>query len=91
MKDFLSNEQRVDLKRQHRAERGRRHADRIKAILLLDKGWRYEQVAEVLLLDDSTIRDYENRFLNGGVKKLIEDGYRGKESKLTVEQEAEVV
>ena len=91
MKDFLSNGQRVDLKRQHRGERERRHADRIKAILLLDKGWCYEQVAEALLLDDSTIRDYENRFLGGGVKELVEDGYRGKESKLTVEQEVGLV
>ena len=91
MKDFLTNGQRVELRRQHRQERERRHADRIKAILLLDKGWSYEQFAEALLLDDSTLRDYESRFLCGGVKNLVEDGYQGKVSKLTAKQESVLV
>ncbi|TLD42154.1 MAG: hypothetical protein JETT_1551 [Candidatus Jettenia ecosi] len=49
MKDFLSLEQRKELRRVHKKERSRRTADRIKAILLLDSGWTYEQVAEALL------------------------------------------
>lgn len=59
MRDFLSLEQTKELRTVHKKERSCRNADRIRAILLLDSGWTCEQVAEVLLLDDQTIRNYE--------------------------------
>ena len=62
MNDKLTKKQRQDLRREHRQTRERRPADRIKAILLLDDGWTYEEIAEVLLLDDETIRRWENKF-----------------------------
>lgn len=37
---------------------GRREADRIKAVVLLDKGWTAAEVAEALLLDEDTVRNY---------------------------------
>lgn len=91
MKNFLSDNQRIEFRMHHRREFERRHADRIKAILLLDSGWSYERISEALLLDDSTIRSYESRFFSGGLQELLDDGYVGKSSKLTVEQEAELV
>ena len=39
-----------------------RIARRANAILLLDKGWSYAEVAEALLVDDSTIRDWLKAF-----------------------------
>lgn len=43
-----------DLKVQHKKERDGRIRDRIKAVLLINKGYTYQQVAEILLLDDDT-------------------------------------
>ncbi|MBE7546841.1 MAG: hypothetical protein HS127_06830 [Planctomycetia bacterium] len=46
MNPFLSEKTRIELKKVHKKEPHRHHADRIKAILLLDSGWSYEEVAE---------------------------------------------
>lgn len=55
MKGFLTETKREALKAQHRQEKNRRVADRIKAVLLSDKGWTYRQIAEALLIDEQTI------------------------------------
>ena len=55
MKEYLNQEEREALKAQHRQEKNRRVADRIKAVLLSDKGWTYRQIAEALLIDERTI------------------------------------
>lgn len=87
MKDFLSLEQRKELRRVHKKERSRRNADRIKGILLLDSGWTYEQVAAVLLLDDQTIRTYETTYQSRGLEALLSDTYLGCIAKFTLNQE----
>ncbi len=56
MKGFLSVQEREVLIESHRAEQVKRHADRIKTILLLDSGMVYEEISKILLLDESTIR-----------------------------------
>lgn len=84
---FLTDEQRVFLIRVHRAEKIRRYADRIKTILCLDDGMSYTEIARILLLDDSTVRDYEEQYRSGGLDELLLDGYRGGTAKLTAEQE----
>ena len=83
----LTKRQRADLKRLHRQAHGRRFADRIKAILLLDDGWSYSKVAEILLLDDQTIRNYEAVFSNQGTSGLLKTDYKGSIPNLSVEQE----
>ena len=40
-----------ELKAQHKKERDGRTRDRIKAVLLINKGYDYKQVADILLLD----------------------------------------
>jgi DNA-binding NarL/FixJ family response regulator len=55
---FLSDEERAQLKLQHKIERDGRIRDRIKAVLLYDKGWRPKQIAEALLISENTIRNY---------------------------------
>ncbi|ETZ04429.1 hypothetical protein [Holospora undulata] len=47
MQKFLKKEYRVTLRTQHRQEKNRRAADRIKAVLLSDKGWSYRQIARL--------------------------------------------
>ena len=53
---ILSPKKIQELKAQHKKEQNGRNRDRIKAVLLINAGYSYEQTAEILLLDDSTIR-----------------------------------
>lgn len=53
--NFLTENIRSSLKLQHRREKDRRTADRIKAVLLSDKGWTFRQISDALLLDEETV------------------------------------
>ena len=70
------------LKKAHRVARRKRDADRIKAIILLGTGWTIIEVAEVLLLDDETIRNYMKRYKSGELNELLNDNYKGYSGKL---------
>lgn len=87
MIDFLTAQEKAILLEAHRAERVKKKADRIKTILLLHEGMGYEQIAQVLFLDDNTIRRYEKRYRAGGLDDLLDDGYLGGTSKLDETQE----
>ena len=56
--NFLNNEQRATLRIQHKQERDGRVRDRIKAVLLYDKGWSPQQIAEALLISDQAVRNH---------------------------------
>jgi transposase len=56
MKKSLTTQERTALVIQHKSERDGRVRDRIKAVLLRDKGYSYTKIAEILLLDDETVR-----------------------------------
>ncbi len=86
MKDFLVSEEKRILRQAHRAERVKKKADRIKTILLLNEGWSYEQIAQALFLDDSTVRRYQTEYQAGGLDGLLDDNYIGGACKLTEEQ-----
>jgi transposase len=79
----LSEAQRIELRKQHKRERDKRICDRIKAVLLMDKGWSPCKIAEALMLDEVTIyrhiQDYKT--LN---KLKPENG--GSVEKLSLEQ-----
>jgi transposase len=47
-----------------------RLARRANALVLLDAGYNFKKVAEVLLLDDGTIRAWHQLFVEGGVEGL---------------------
>src|SRR3954470_115484 len=83
MKDFLPAQEVKNLKVAHRLEKDRKRADRIKTILFLHKGFSYPQIAELLLLDETTIRRYEKDYQRGGVAGLLEDHYHGSMGLLT--------
>lgn len=83
MKDFLTSEQIAEYKLKHKKVKFLKEGDRIKAILLLNKGFSYEEVAELLLIDDGTVRRWHRIFETEGMKTLLEDKYIGGISKLT--------
>jgi len=60
--NFLNAQEREGLKAQHRLERDGRIRDRIKAVLLYDKGWSVAAIAEALLLSDDAIRNHISEF-----------------------------
>jgi len=69
---FLSAEDRralTGLARDGLAEH--RVARRANAILLLDRGLKFEEVASVLFVDDSTVRAWLKAFNEGGVEELV--------------------
>jgi transposase len=90
--NFLSPEERADFLKSHRKERDGKIKDKIKAILLLDKGWSYNQIAEALFLDDQTLRNYKETYDKNKSKGLLETNYKGRISKLSItnKQELEV-
>ena len=71
-RNFLSAADRADLVaiakdglEEHRIAR------RANALILLDRGMRFEEVAKVLLIDDSTVRVWFKEFQEGGVEALV--------------------
>ena len=78
-KHFLSSEERALIRGQHRREKDGRSRDRLKAILLLDSGWSFETIAEVLLLDHNTIRRHYEKYTSDGIDGLILMNYKGRE------------
>jgi transposase len=88
MKGFLNQAQRDALKAQHRQEKNRRVADRIKAVLLSDKGWTYRQIAEALLIDEQTISRHVDEYKEDQ-KLTLSSG--GSMSKLSWVQSGELV
>ncbi len=83
MKNFLSPEQVRELKYAHRHERDKRLADRIKAVISLNAGFSFENIAAILLLDETTLRRYVEIFQEKGVGGLLELQYHGGTSHLS--------
>ena len=63
-------------------------ARRANAIVLLDQDWSCERVAEALLLDDDTVRNWHRAFERGGIEALKTFGHEGSSSHLSVDQES---
>lgn len=94
MQNFiLTTEQQFQLRLAHKRAKKESAslAYRINAILLLGTSWTLEQVSNALLLDIETLRSYVQKFQEGGVKKLLERNYSGKQRFLTDEQTIKLV
>jgi len=85
---FLNDDERAQLKAQHKKERDKRICDRIKAVLLYDKGWTLMQTAEALLLSDDAIRKHIKEY-KASRKLKPENG--GSEEKLSLKQSNELI
>ena len=91
MPDFrLTDKEIAALKAVHRKQRDRRLADRIKAVVLLGNGWSVSEAAEVLLLDETTIYHWLEKYQQGGTDELLTLCYSGKACSLTEKQQQEL-
>ena len=80
MNKILTKEERSKLLLQHKTERDKRIADRIKVVLLSDDNWSAESIAEALFIDDATVRRHLNSYKE---EKRIELNHKGSEPFLT--------
>ena len=87
MSQILTKEQVVLLKTTHKATKNKKLADKIKAILSLHAGYSYEDIAQILLLDEVTLRRYVKQFQSEGIEGLLECRYTGGVSALAEEQQ----
>jgi len=87
MKSFLSPDEIVILQEAHHAAREKRKADRIKTVLLLNQGYPYSEIAKILLLNDSTVREYFKEYQELKLDGLVEDNYSGSESFLSTKEQ----
>lgn len=85
MEKRLLKKEIAELKEIHRTVKDGRSRDRIKAILMLNKGYSNKEVAEVLLFDENTITEWKKRYLErkNSTGWLFNDyeGYTGKLTK----------
>ncbi|MDR1478010.1 MAG: hypothetical protein LBJ00_03625, partial [Planctomycetaceae bacterium] len=68
----------------------RKEADRVKVVVSLATGWSVSHVAEILLLDENTVRSYFDKYVHGGEDELLEFNYVGRQPMLTAKQEEEL-
>ena len=85
---FLDSESRRDLIELARdGSAAHRLARRANALVLLDKGMSFQSVAEVLLLDNGTIRSWYQLYQEDGIEGLASFGHEGGTCQLAVEQQ----
>jgi len=90
MPGILTDEQVRILKQAHKTIRDKKLADRIKAVLSLNAGYEYSQVAKILLLDEVTLRRYVKQYQEKGIEGLLEYRYAGGKTNLSVKQEEDL-
>lgn len=90
MNDFeLTAKKVAELKRLHRKLSHRKDADKVKTVLLLGTGWSPGQVAEILLLDEKTLRRYVQNYQQDPEGDFwLTTFYQGSQAKLSDEQTA---
>ena len=83
MENFqISPEKLQKLRREHRKAREKWVADRIKVVFLLGSGRPVADAAEVVMLDENTVRDYFQTWKSGGIQGLAQRHYRGRIARL---------
>lgn len=87
MGNFLTKPERRELLSELRRERNRKFADRIRVILLLDDGESIKDIARFLFMDEGSVRNYQKRYEEGGIEKLVNDHYVGRSAYLSDEQQ----
>ena len=83
VESFLNQKEKEILKKYHKEVGSRKLADRIKTILMLNDGYSYSQISEILLIDDTTARKYFEVYAEKGIDELLVMRYEGRDSKLS--------
>jgi transposase len=72
---FLNANEQTVLEEFHKVCLDKKMADRIKTILLINKGFTYKQIEEILLIDEKTINRYKNLYKNEGIDGLAANNH----------------
>jgi DNA-binding NarL/FixJ family response regulator len=78
MEKFLTGHDRALLRTNHKYERDKRVADRMKTVLLLDQGWTVQKIAEALMIDEDTVNRHLHEYQENGKLKPENGGSKGK-------------
>ncbi len=70
----------------HKNTKDKRLAYKVNSLILLYKGYTYQQIEDALLLDERTIRRYRDRYESEGITGLLLDQYKGGSSSLSERQ-----
>lgn len=87
MKYRLSEEKIKELTDTHKKLKDKTNADKIKCLILWGKGWKWEDIKEALLINESTIHHITKSYKEHGLKYLLGKKYKGNNRKMTVKQE----
>jgi transposase len=82
----LDEGSKIILEEFHRACLDKRTADKIKAILLMAKGFTYSQIEEILLINERTLNRYKHIYKEQGIDGLVKNNFQGSHYKLSEEQ-----
>lgn len=85
--DFLSEQEKLSLRNQHKRERDGRVRDRIKAVLLFDAGWTPQEISEALLISDQAVRNHVEDYK---ASRKLKPKSGGSEEKLSKRQSAQL-
>ncbi len=78
----LTQNEQEKIKQLHRNCSERKFADKLKSLLLLDKGFSCVEVREILFLDDDTVRKYRSQYLIQGTESMLADKNKGTSPRL---------
>ena len=83
----LSKEDQKALIQLHRNTKEKRTADRIKAIILLNKGYTQKEIASILMLDEDTISSWIKKFNSSiNIEVWLDNNYVAYKGKLNPDQ-----
>lgn len=83
---FLNTDQREKLLYIHRNTKNKKHADRIKAILLFDDGYNKTEIAKILFIERRSIGKFVNKYIKKGIHALLTDNNSGTNPMLSKKQ-----
>ena len=78
----------TDLQRRAKVERDGRVRTRLQGIILARQGWTSQSIGDALNVESRTVRDWAQKYNDGGIAALEEQGGRGRKAKLQPEDEA---
>ena len=87
---LLNTKQRKRLEKHQRKEKLRREADRLRAVLSYDDGKTASAIAEILYVDESTVRLWIKKYERDGSDGLTRQNNKGKEPRLSEDQEEQL-
>jgi transposase len=83
----LSSKDQKTLHHLHRDTKEKKIADRIKAVILLNKGYTQKEIASILMLDEDTISSWIKKFKSStNIKIWLDNNYIAYQGKLNPDQ-----